>query len=209
MKTLAEKIIDELYKFYGVPEIPLNYKNIYELTIAVVLSAQTTDNQVNKVTPTLFKKYNCFEKLANAKIEDVEKIIKSTGFYKNKSKNIINLAKTIVNNFNAILPEDFNVLTALPGIGRKTANVIFNQGFKKNAIAVDTHVFRLANRLQFCNAKNVLETENALKEQLPEKKWGISHLLLITHGRQFCKARTPLCQNCPILNLCPYKDKCL
>ena len=204
-----EKIILSLAEYYGELSPPLNYTNNYELCISVVLSAQTTDAQVNRVTPYLFEKYPSFELLASADVSDVERIIKSTGFYKVKARSIIALSKRVSEEFNKQLPSSMEKLILLPGVGRKSANVVLSHGFDVPAIAVDTHVARLSVRLGFSVHSDVKKIEADLMGKIPRRLWSSSHLYLITHGRTFCKARKPLCKNCPIRLLCPYKDKCL
>ena len=204
-----EKIIQSLADYYGELSPPLNFTNNYELCISVVLSAQTTDAQVNRVTPYLFEKYPSFEKLALADIDDVERIIKSTGFYKVKARSVIALSKRVVEDFKGELPPSMEKLVLLPGVGRKSANVILSHGFDIPAIAVDTHVARLSVRLGFSVHSDVKKIEADLMQKIPRRLWSSSHLYLITHGRTFCKARKPLCRNCPIRLLCPYIDKCL
>jgi len=204
-----KKIIQSLADYYGELSPPLNFRNNYELCISVVLSAQTTDAQVNRVTPYLFEKYPSFELLASADINDVERIIKSTGFYKVKARSIIALSKRVSEEFNGQLPSSMEKLILLPGVGRKSANVVLSHGFDVPAIAVDTHVARLSVRLGFSVHSDVKEIEADLMEKIPRRLWSSSHLYLITHGRTFCRARKPLCRDCPIRQLCPYKDKCL
>lgn len=201
-KNLSKKIIEHLLKYYGYVKPDLRYKNLFQITIAVVLSAQTTDRQVNSVTPVLFNRYPDFFKLSQADIADIEVIVKSTGFYKNKAGNIVNLSKKIVQLYNGKLPNRFEELITLPGIGRKSANVILSNGFKIPALAVDTHVIRIANRLGYINSTNPLHIEKALTSIIPEKNWIMTHLLFIKHGRKICKARNPFCSKCPINNLC-------
>lgn len=203
----SNKIIDQLFKFYKNVKPGLNYDNIYQLTISVVLSAQTTDKQVNSVTGLLFKKYPDFESLSKAKVKDVEKIIHSTGFYKNKSSNIIKIAKKIISDFNNKVPDKLDDLEKLPGVGRKSANVILSIGYNIPAFAVDTHIIRISNRLGYINSKNPLKVEKALTALIPKSKWNKAHLVLINHGREICKARNPICQKCPIYDLCFSNDK--
>jgi len=206
-KEQALSIIKELKKYYGNIKPDLNYENIFQLTVAVVLSAQTTDVQVNRVTPELFKNYPDFKYLAKAKIDDVEKIIHSTGFYKNKAKNIINLSKMVMERFNGELPSKRDLLMELPGVGRKSTNVILSMGFNVPAMAVDTHVARLSNRLGFSENKTPDKIEKDITDLLPNNLWTIGHLLIIKHGRIFCKAGHPLCNQCPIMEICQYPDK--
>ncbi|MFC1670966.1 endonuclease III [Spirochaetota bacterium] len=206
-KALSNKIIKGLSAYYKDVKPGLNFKGLYELTISVVLSAQTTDKQVNSVTKELFSLYPNFKSLSSAKTRDIENIIKRIGFFRNKSKNIINLSKMIIESFNGKVPGELNELVKLPGVGRKSANVILSSGFNKPAFAVDTHVARIARRLAYINSKNPYDIEMALTNLIPEEKWNEGHLLFIKHGRKFCKARNPLCKDCPIINLCSSSDK--
>ena len=204
---LSNKIINHLFKYYKDVKPGLDYRNIYELTISVVLSAQTTDKQVNTVTGLLFSKYPDFKSLSKAKLKDVEKIIHSTGFYKNKSLNIINLAKKITSDHDNIVPDKLKELTKLPGVGRKSANVILSIGYNIPAFAVDTHIIRISNRLGYITSKNPLKIEKALTSLIPKSKWNRAHLTIINHGRQICKARNPICSKCPIYDCCFSEDK--
>ncbi|MFW6029800.1 MAG: endonuclease III [Halanaerobiales bacterium] len=202
-----EEIVSRLGKEYPDAETELNHSSPFELLVATILSAQTTDKQVNKVTAKLFKKYNQPEDFARLEQEDLEKEINSIGLYKNKSKYLIETSKMILENYNGKVPDSRNELIKLAGVGRKTANVIISCAFEKNAIAVDTHVFRLANRLGFVNSDNLTEVENALMEKIPEEKWSDMHHYLIYHGRRVCKARNPLCDKCILTDICPYYEK--
>jgi endonuclease III len=185
----------------------LKYGNLYQLAVAVVLSAQTTDRQVNSVTGELFRAYPDFRRLAAARLSDVRKIVRSTGFYNNKAKNIVGLAKSVVEKHGGRLPAAREELEALPGIGRKSANVILSMGFDVPALAVDTHVTRIANRLAYVNSRNPLAVERALTSYIPERQWKLAHLLLIRHGRAACRARQPLCRECPVSGYCESADK--
>ena len=176
--------------------------NTFELLVAVVLSAQTTDVSVNKVTPQLFAKYPDAAALAKAEQDDVIELIRTIGMYKTKSKNIIKLAQALQEEHDGIVPEDYDALVALPGVGRKTANVVLAVGFGHQRIAVDTHVFRVANRIGLAEAKDVLKTEYALIDLLPEDRWSEAHHSLIWHGRRCCSARKPACERCVIEGLC-------
>jgi len=205
-KATSKKIINRLKKHYKV-SAPLRFANLYQLCIAVVLSAQTTDNQVNRVTPLLFKKYPDFHTLAQADISDVEEIIKSTGFYHNKAKHIVALAKTIVHTFHGVVPNTREELMRLPGVGRKSANVILAFGFGIPAIPVDTHVARVANRIGYTDSKKPIAIEMALMERITQSDWITAHLLFIYHGRAVCYARKPTCSSCPIISYCHFENK--
>ncbi len=203
-KSRSDKILSQLYDFYGETVPDLSFRNIYELTIAVVLSAQTTDRQVNGVTGLLFKKYPDFEHLGNADHADVEKIIRSTGFFRTKTKNIISLSRMICSEFNGVLPDNLESLIELPGIGRKSANVILSIGYGKPGLAVDTHVSRISNRLGYSSSKSPLVIENILCDIIDPSEWKKTHLLFIKHGRMICKARNPECGRCPVIKVCIY-----
>jgi endonuclease-3 len=180
----------------------LDHRSSYELLVAVVLSAQTTDVSVNKVTPELFRKYPDPASLAAADQADVMDTIKTIGLYRNKSANIIKLAQKLTEDYDGIVPSDFDELVKLPGVGRKTANVVMAEAFGKPAIAVDTHVFRVANRIGLTDADDVNKTEDQLKERLPEEQWIRAHHLLIFHGRKVCHARKPDCEACGLNEIC-------
>lgn len=192
--------LDEMFPHAGCELI---YHNIFELLIAVVLSAQTTDKAVNKITPALFEKYPDAFLLANATTEEVAPFIKPIGLYRNKSKNIINIAKELVIKHNGKVPSNFDELVALPGVGRKTANVVLSEGFKENRIAVDTHVERVSKRLGIAEQSHTpYEVELKLMNLIDESKWHHSHHLLLFFGRYFCKATKPNCDKCF------YRQKC-
>lgn len=201
-KEVTIKILDALKTEYPDADCALVHQNVYQLIIAVALSAQTTDKSVNKVSGKLFEKYPTPYELAAANQEDVIEIIKTIGMYKTKSKNIIALAQELVNRFDGQVPENYEDLVSLPGVGRKTANVVLAVGFGHQRIAVDTHVFRVTNRIGFVNEKDVLKTELALMETLPENRWAEAHHSLIFHGRNCCSARNPRCEECVIKDLC-------
>lgn len=201
-KEVTINILDALKTEYPDADCALVHQNVYQLIIAVALSAQTTDKSVNKVSGKLFEKYPTPYELAAANQEDVIEIIKTIGMYKTKSKNIIALAQELVNRFDGQVPENYEDLVSLPGVGRKTANVVLAVGFGHQRIAVDTHVFRVTNRIGFVNEKDVLKTELALMETLPENRWAEAHHSLIFHGRNCCSARNPRCEECVIKDLC-------
>ena len=205
-KEKSKIIIKKLKQYYGKIGTELSFSGIYELAISVVLSAQTTDRQVNSVTPALFRKYPGFKNLSHASIHDVESIIKSVGLYKTKAKNIINLSKEVVNKYNNILPDVFNELIKLPGIGRKSANVILSMGYKKAAFAVDTHILRVANRIGYIKTSDPFKVEKALMHYIPRRDWIKVHLIIIKHGRNLCSARKPLCSGCPVKELCDFAN---
>lgn len=202
-KDVARRELAILEKTYPHAETALAYGNPYELLIAVILSAQCTDARVNMTTPALFKKYPTPEKLAKAKQEDVEKIVKSCGFFRMKARNIINCARELVEQHGGEVPRDREALESLAGVGRKTASVVMSVAFEEAAIAVDTHVFRVAHRLGLTLGKTPLDVERDLEAIVPRKDWRHAHHWLILHGRAICKAPTPLCGQCPVSELCP------
>lgn len=203
-KEDINKILDILEETYPQAECALDHQNVYQLIVAVALSAQTTDKSVNQVTPALFEKYPTPYELAMADPEEVAQYIKRIGMYKTKSKNIVGLAKSLVEDFGGQVPDDYGALVSLPGVGRKTANVVLSVGFGHQRIAVDTHVFRVANRIGLVHEKDVLKTELALMDRIPEERWSRTHHSLIFHGRQCCDARKPKCDQCPIVEYCEY-----
>lgn len=201
-------ILDRLEENYPDAECALVHQNVYQLIVAVALSAQTTDKSVNLITPALFEKYPTAEDLANAEVSEVEDYIRRIGMYKTKAKNIVGMAKALVANHEGKVPEDYDALVALPGVGRKTANVVLSVGFGHQRIAVDTHVFRVANRIGLVAEKDVLKTELSLMDRIPEERWSKTHHSLIFHGRQCCDARKPKCDECSISDWCEeYKKR--
>ena len=201
-KNQIPAVLDALEKEYPDAECALDHQNIYQLLIAVVLSAQTTDVSVNKVTPSLFEAYPTPEALSNARQEDVELVLKTIGMYRTKARNIINLTKQLCEKYDGSVPHDYDALVSLPGVGRKTANVVLSVGFGEQRIAVDTHVFRVSNRIGLVIAKDVLSTELSLMKRVPKERWSRTHHSLIFHGRQCCSARNPKCEQCCISELC-------
>ncbi|MCI5839894.1 MAG: endonuclease III [Peptoniphilaceae bacterium] len=186
----------------------LNFSTPFELLIATILSAQCTDVRVNKVTSEMFKNYNTPEDFCNLSLEELEKMIKSCGLYKTKAKNIKNASKKLIENFNSVVPNNMKDLTSLPGVGRKTANVVMSNAFGIDAIAVDTHVFRVSNRIGLADSDDVYKTEIQLRKNIPKEKWSEMHHQLIHLGREICKARNPECEVCELKNICEfYKNK--
>ena len=203
-KEEIKEAINILLELYPDAKAELNYSSSFELLIATILSAQCTDVQVNKTTEKLFKDYKTPEDYLRLTEEELGEMIRSCGFYKTKSKNILATSKLIVENFNGQVPDTLEELITLPGVGRKTANVVLSNAFGKPAIAVDTHVFRVSNRIGLADSKNVLDTERDLMDNIDKKTWSKAHHLLIFHGRRICKARKPLCKNCPLTDYCSY-----
>lgn len=184
----------------------LQYRNAFELLVAVLLSAQCTDERVNIVTRVLFAKAPDAAAMAALGEDDVKETIKSCGLYQNKAKNIVALSKILAEQYGGVVPKEREALEALPGIGRKSANVVMSVAFGIPAIAVDTHVFRVSRRMGFSAGKDVRKVENDLMALIPEKDWGAAHHWLIFHGRRVCKAQKPLCDACPVGELCPRID---
>jgi endonuclease III len=181
----------------------LEYDNEFQLLVAVILSAQCTDARVNMTTPILFAKYPTPQKLARAKPDDVEKIIKSCGFFRMKTKNVIACARDLVERFGGQVPREREALESLAGVGRKTASVVMAAAFNEAALAVDTHVFRVSHRLGLTVGTTPRQVEEDVTKLVPQNKWGDASHWLILHGRQICKAPTPLCDRCPVNHLCP------
>lgn len=200
-------VIDKLLERFPDAKAELDHTNAFELLVATILSAQCTDVQVNKTTEPLFKELKTPEDYLELSEEELGKRIHSCGFYKTKSKNILATCELLIEKFNGEVPGTLEELTTLPGVGRKTANVVLSNIFDTPAIAVDTHVFRVSNRIGLADSNNVLETEMQLMENIEKKMWSKAHHLIIFHGRRICKARKPLCQECPINDYCLYLSK--
>lgn len=201
------QVIDILIKTYPDAKCELDYKSPFELLIATILSAQCTDVRVNKVTARLFDKANSPEEFLDLGVETLKAEIKQCGLFNSKSKNIILCCTELVEKYSGEVPKDINKLTALPGVGRKTANVVLSNAFGVPAIAVDTHVFRVSNRIGIVKATNVDLTERQLMKKIPKDLWTLSHHLLIFHGRRICTARAPKCEICPVKEHCRYVRK--
>lgn len=205
MDSRIQKIIKILAKTYHKPKPSLNFKTPFELLVATVLSAQCTDERVNKVTPALFAAANTPEKLLRLGARKLENLVRPTGFYKAKTKSLLGAAAVLVKKFNGKVPANLEDLQKLPGVGRKTASVILAQAFKIPAFPVDRHVFRVANRLALAGApqKTPEKTDLALRKNIPEKYWIALHMQLVYHGRQICRPK-PNCGACPLLKHCSY-----
>jgi endonuclease-3 len=206
-KAHARKVGDRLARLYPEIGTALDYGSSWQLLVATVLSAQTTDENVNKVIPVLFDRYPTPDDLAAANPEEVEAIVFSTGFYRQKTKSIIALASDLVEEYGGEVPVDIDELTKLRGVGRKTASVVLAEAFGVPAIAVDTHVKRLSNRLGLTTEKDPVKIESDLKALLPKSRWRQLSMRLIQYGRDVCDARKPRCFDCRLENLCPYPDK--
>jgi len=201
----VKKILKILQETYPDARCALNYTTPFELLIATMLSAQSTDRQVNEITRELFKVYNTPEDFAALTPEELAPYIKACGLFKNKSRHIIATARKLVTDYGGKVPDSLEELIKLPGVGRKTANVVLSNAFSQPAIAVDTHVFRVANRLGLAASDKVEETEMQLRKIIPRNHWSQAHHWLIFHGRQVCHARRPGCPICPLQSYCHYK----
>ena len=199
-----KEIYNYLTSLYENAECELKFTTPYELLVAVILSAQCTDKRVNEVTKNLFIVANTPEKMIKLGQENLEKIIYSCGFYKNKAKNIIGMSQKLISDFNGEVPSKMEELITLDGVGRKTANVVISTAFNGEAIAVDTHVFRVSNRLGITKANNPLESEQQLMKIIPKDKWSDMHYKLVLFGRYNCKSRNPNCETCKLNHICNY-----
>lgn len=206
-ETVVLEVLKRLSDRYPEHRTELHYANPFQLLTAVILSAQCTDIQVNQTTPRLFAQYPTAEALAKAKQPEIETLVKSCGFYRNKTKAIIACSQSLVDKFGGRVPQTLEELTSLRGVGRKTASVVLGQAFNVPAIAVDTHVNRVSNRLGWAHSDDPLKVEMELRKLIPMKHWSDINGLLILHGRYTCKARKPLCPSCVIEKLCPYEKK--
>lgn len=203
----CHEIFKRLKQAIKSPKTELDHTTPYELLVAVVLSAQTTDKGVNKATPRLFALANTPEKMVALGETKLKKYIKTIGLYNNKAKSIINASKMLVEKFNSEVPQTREALELLPGVGRKSANVILNVAFGQPTIGVDTHVFRVSNRTNIAPGKNVLDVEKKLMKIIPKEFMDDAHHLLVLHGRYTCTAKKPHCPECPINDLCEYENK--
>jgi endonuclease-3 len=204
LRPYAAEIFARLKRAYPDAHTELDHKNPLQLLMATILSAQCTDKRVNMVTPHLFKTYPAAQSLADARQEDLEEIIKSTGFFRNKSKSLIALGKALVERHNGEVPDSMDALVKLPGVGRKTANVILGNAFRKNeGIVVDTHVGRLSLRLGLTKQTDPVKVEQDLMPLFPREEWAMLAHVLIFHGRRVCDARVPKCEICTLNDICP------
>ena len=204
LRAHAALLLDRLLARDPDAHCALDFRNAYELLCATILSAQCTDKRVNMVTPALFARYRDAHTLAVARHEDVEELIKSTGFFRNKAKSLIGMATALVARHGGEVPADMESLVVLPGVGRKTANVILGNAFGRNdGIVVDTHVTRLSNRLALANGVDAVKIERALLPLFPQERWTMLSHLLIEHGRQVCDAKRPRCGECLLADVCP------
>ncbi len=206
-KEEAQKVLERLDKEYPNPRTELQFQTPFQLLVATILSAQSTDVQVNKITAKLFTKYPSVSDFVELEPTALEMDIKGVGLFRNKSRNIIETSKIIVHNYGGEVPNIMEQLIQLPGVGRKTANVVLANAFNIPAIAVDTHVFRVSNRIGIANSKTPEGTEMDLQKNIPKNKWCDAHHWLIFHGRRVCHARKPSCITCVIEDLCDYRKK--
>lgn len=204
-KELFKQVIEYFQREMPVAETELDYTNPYQLLVAVILSAQCTDKRVNLITPEFFRRFPSAEKLAEVESDEVFEYIRSCSYPNNKAKHLVGMARMLVNEFGGIVPDDVDELQKMPGVGRKTANVIASVVFNKPAMAVDTHVFRVAARIGLSsNSKTPLETEKQLVKYFPEELLPVAHHWLILHGRYTCLARSPKCEKCGLTAVCKY-----
>ncbi|MGL4774297.1 MAG: endonuclease III [Clostridium sp.] len=207
MKQRTKKILDILKETYPDAKCELNHENAFQLLVATILSAQTTDKKVNEVTETLFRDYPDLESFSTLSNDELEEKIKQIGLYRNKAKNLVLMCNQLKQKFNGEVPNTMEGITSLAGAGRKTANVVLSNAFGVPSIAVDTHVFRVGNRLGLANSDNVLEVEKQLQKELPKKEWSLAHHLLIFHGRRCCSSQRPKCGECPLSTICKWENK--
>lgn len=204
MKARTKEMLEILKEEYPDAKCELNHNSAFQLLVATILSAQTTDKKVNEVTSTLFEDYPDLESFLKLSMDELEIRIKQIGLYRSKAKNLIMMCNQLKENFNGEVPSTMEELITLAGAGRKTANVVLSNAFGVPSIAVDTHVFRVSNRLGLANSENVLEVEKQLQKELPKREWSLTHHLLIFHGRRCCTARNPKCGECRLTKYCKY-----
>ncbi|MCH5156396.1 MAG: endonuclease III [Clostridiales bacterium] len=200
----TKAILDILAQDFPNPKSELNFNSPFELLVAVILSAQCTDKRVNQVTPALFEVASTPEAMSALPLERIEELIRSCGFYHSKATYLKDMATDIVTRYGGVVPNTLEELRTLAGVGRKTANVVYAVAFGGQAIAVDTHVFRVSNRLGIVSATNVLDTEKQLMQAIPCEQWADSHHYILLHGRYVCKAQRPVCNECHVSHLCKY-----
>lgn len=206
-KVPVREILDLLTERYPEAHCELYFNTPFQLLVATILSAQTTDQKVNEVTEELFKDYGTPERLITLSEEELAEKIKTIGLYKTKSKNLLKTTRILLEKYGGEVPRSMEELISLPGVGRKTANVVLSNAFGVPAIAVDTHVFRVSNRIGLADSDDVSKTEKQLMEIIPRSEWSFAHHLLIWHGRRICHARNPKCMECPVFSLCRYASK--
>lgn len=201
------RILGTLQQSIPAAKVELDHRTAWELLVATILSAQCTDQRVNQVTPELFRRYRCPSDYAQARLADLEALIRSTGFFKSKAKHLVACGQAVTERFYGQVPATMEELTTLPGVGRKTANVILGNAFGKPGIVVDTHVKRVSKRLGLTTSDDPERIEQDLQQLIPESQWTSASLRLLLHGRYVCLARTPRCDQCVIFSLCPWEGK--
>lgn len=202
----VQKILDGLKELYPDARPALKFNSPYELLVAVILSAQCTDERVNKVTAVLFENYNTPEKMVTLTREELEKYIFSCGFFRSKAAHILSASRDIIEKFGGRVPDTLEQLKTLAGVGQKTANVVYSVAFGGDAIAVDTHVFRVSNRLGIAKGNTPAKVEDGLREAIPQSEWSKAHHYLIYHGRRVCRSQRPDCANCTLKTLCEFNN---
>lgn len=205
--SIVDEVLDILETAHPDAHCELRYKSPFQLLVATILSAQSTDRAVNKVTEVLFRNYPELDSFLDLDAAELEEYIKEVGLYRSKARNIINMCRVLDERYNGKVPDNLDDLMSLPGVGRKTANVVLSNAFGKPAMAVDTHVFRVSNRIGLADSRNVDETERQLMNCIPRERWVKAHHLLIWHGRRICHARKPKCHVCPLKTKCRYYRK--
>ncbi|MBQ1248861.1 MAG: endonuclease III [Selenomonadales bacterium] len=206
-KKIKAEMLALLEAEYGNTGTALNYNSPFELLIAVILSAQCTDVRVNVITARIFPEYNSAAKMLTLSLAELEELIRDCGLFHSKAKNILAACRIIEEEFGGEVPDTFDKLITLPGVGRKTANVMLSVCFGVPALAVDTHVFRVSNRTKLAKGNTPVDVEEGLMKVIPREAWGNAHHWLIWHGRKVCRARNPLCANCVVRDLCPSKEE--
>jgi endonuclease III len=207
LRTRLQEIAKTLQRTMPSPKMELDHRSPWELLVATILSAQCTDQRVNQVTPSLFRRYRQPAELATAHLSEVEELIRSTGFFKNKAKHLVACGKAVTERFGEQVPHTMEELITLPGVGRKTANVILGTAFSQPSIVVDTHVKRVAKRLGLTRSENPVLVEQDLQQLLQKSQWTAVSQRLLLHGRYVCLARKPQCATCPVYRHCPWKEK--
>lgn len=206
-RARARRLLDALRRIYPAPKVELRHRNALELLIATILSAQCTDQRVNQVTPELFRRYRTAAEYARADRTELERLIKPTGFYKSKAKSIMGCCRALVERFGGAVPDTMEALVTLPGVGRKTANVVLGNAFGKPAVVVDTHVKRVAQRLELSASDDPNRIEEDLQRLMPPDEWTAGSQRILLHGRYVCLARGPRCRECGLYDLCRWKGK--
>jgi len=206
-QSRVRRILGALRQSITAAKVELDHRTAWELLVATILSAQCTDQRVNQVTPELFRRYRSPSDYAQARLADLEALIRSTGFFKSKAKHLVACGQAVTERFHGRVPGTMEELTTLPGVGRKTANVVLGNAFRKPAIVVDTHVKRVSKRLGLTTSEDPERIEQDLQQLIPESQWTSASLRLLLHGRYVCLARTPRCDQCVIFSLCPWEGK--